>query len=240
MKNYAYVTMSTNDLFIPGTVTVVKSLKMSGTSYPICCMVSDEVSEENKQTLESLGCEVLVVPKIHSTSSGEEGDRFEIGKNWLTFTKLNVFNLLQFDKVVYVDADCIVLQNIDEMFEFEPLSGYLLAHTGELEAGILVLKPDKKEFEDLLAHKDERNWKTHDQTLIDWYFREKNNKFHPMANEYHFCHKLYHNEDPRLFFEGKAKIIEFNGYKPWIPDRWKAGEDIFYKLWMKVYNYEFE
>ena len=239
-ERYAYVTLTSNDLFVPGAITVIKSLRLCKASYPIYCMVSEEVSEENKSKITAAGSEVLVVPKIHSVSSGVDGDRFEIGKNWLTFTKLNVFNLTQFDKIVYIDADCIVLQNVDDMFGFESLSGYLLAHTGELEAGVLVLEPGKDIFNDLMHHKDQENWKYHDQTLIDWYFRQKIDKFYEMPNEYHFCHKLYHNRNPMLFSQNKAKIIEFNGHKPWISERWPAGPDIFYKIWMKVHNHEFE
>lgn len=239
MKKFAYITMTTNDLFVPGAITVIKSLRINEALYPIYCMISEEVSEENKQKIKQAGAEILIVPKIHSSSSGEDGDRFEVGKNWLTFTKLNVFNLLQFDKVVYVDADCIVLKNVDDMFDFPSLSGYLLAHTGELEAGVLVLEPNEIVFEELMIYKDKENWKNHDQTLIDWYFRQHIGKFSELKNEYHFCHKLYHNKNPKLIFENKAKIIEFNGYKPWIPERWRDGEDVFYQLWMRVYNHEF-
>ncbi len=237
MSKRAYVTLTSNDLFVPGAVAVVKSLKMTKTQYPIYCMVSEEVSDNSRVSLAAAGCIVIEVPKIHSTTSGEEGDRFEIGKNWLTFTKLNVFNLTQFDKIVYIDADCVVLQNIDDMFEFNAPCGYLLAHTGELEAGVLVIEPTKKVFDDLLLYKDKENWVNHDQTLLDWYFRKHTKDFYPLANEYHFCHKLYHNHDPHLIRKGKVKIIEFNGYKPWIPDRWKAGEDFYYKIWKYAYDY---
>lgn len=238
MKNYCYFTLTSNDLFVPGAIVAIKSIAMTGTKYPICCMVTEEVSKENQKLLKEAGCEVLVVPKIHSSTSGEDGDRFEVGKNWLTFTKLNVFNMTQYDKIVYVDADCVVLQNVDEMFEFDTLSGYVLAHTGELEAGVLVLKPSEQIFNELMIDKDRENWKHHDQTLLNWYFREKIKKFHNMPNEYHFCHKLYHNTNPNLMSQRKVKIIEFNGYKPWIPSRWKDGEDFYYKIWRFVYDYK--
>jgi alpha-N-acetylglucosamine transferase len=34
-----------------------------------------------------------------------------------TFTKLRIFDLDAFDKVVFLDADTIVLRNVDELFE---------------------------------------------------------------------------------------------------------------------------
>ena len=248
MKKYAYFTMTCNDLFVPGAIAVVKSLKITKTKHPVYCMVSDEVSLENREKLVSLGCNVVEVPKIHSTTSGEDGDRFEIGRNWLTFTKLNVFNFLEFDKIVYLDADCMVLKNIDDMFEFDTLSGYLLQHTDELEAGVLVLEPNLKHFEELMLYKDKENWKNHDQTLIDWYFTKKIEEFHDMPNEYHFCQKVYHNTDANLLFRQEAKIVEFNGYKPWMLDKWRIEEEAVFrlfdekliKLWMRIYHYEFK
>jgi len=238
MKNYAYVTLTSNDLFVPGAVAVIKSIRMTKTQYPIFCMISEEVSKQNIEEIQQAGAVTILVPKIHSSVSGEDGDRFEIGKNWLTFTKLNVFNLIQFDKIVYVDADCVVLNNIDNMFEFESPCGYLLAHTGELEAGVLVIEPSEKTFHDLLKFKDKENWVNHDQSLLDWYFRKHTENFHELGNEYHFCHKLYHNHDPNLIKKGTVRIIEFNGYKPWIPSRWKDGPDFFYRLWRYAYDYQ--
>ncbi len=35
----------------------------------------------------------------------------------VTFTKLHVFNLLHYSKCVYLDADTLVLQNIDDLFQ---------------------------------------------------------------------------------------------------------------------------
>ncbi len=32
------------------------------------------------------------------------------------YTKLHVWNLVEFEKVVYIDADALVLQNVDELF----------------------------------------------------------------------------------------------------------------------------
>ena len=34
----------------------------------------------------------------------------------VTFTKIHVFNLLQYSKCVFLDADTLVVQNIDDLF----------------------------------------------------------------------------------------------------------------------------
>ena len=45
--------------------------------------------------------------------------RHELG---VTFTKLHSWRLTQYDKCVFLDADTIVLQNIDDLFERDPFA----------------------------------------------------------------------------------------------------------------------
>ena len=45
--------------------------------------------------------------------------RSELG---ITFTKLHCWRLIQFKKCVFLDADTLVLSNIDDMFDREELS----------------------------------------------------------------------------------------------------------------------
>lgn len=40
-----------------------------------------------------------------------------------TFSKLHVFGLTEFDKIVYLDADLLLLNNVDELFDKLPLVG---------------------------------------------------------------------------------------------------------------------
>ena len=51
---------------------------------------------------------VREVPKISGGTAGDNDDKFMFD-NWVTYTKLHIFNLTEFDKVIYLDADCIVL-----------------------------------------------------------------------------------------------------------------------------------
>ena len=34
-----------------------------------------------------------------------------------TFTKIHVFNMVEYQQVVFLDADTLVLQNVDDLFE---------------------------------------------------------------------------------------------------------------------------
>ena len=59
---------------------------------------------------------VVEVDELHSNDPEHLKllQRPELGA---TFTKIHVFNLVQYEKCVFLDADTLVLQNIDDLFD---------------------------------------------------------------------------------------------------------------------------
>jgi glycogenin len=112
-EDRAFVTLLTNDSFFPGVVTLCKSISASGSNYPVYVMVSSEVSETTKQRLVPICPRIVVVDRIECPyPSPPEHDAPWISSD---LTKLHIWNLTQFKKVVYLDADTIVVGNIDEV-----------------------------------------------------------------------------------------------------------------------------
>jgi alpha-N-acetylglucosamine transferase len=62
--------------------------------------------------LEMLFDEVIRVEGLHTASTGES---HVVGWAETGYTKLHLWSLVQFDHVVYLDADTLVLENIDEV-----------------------------------------------------------------------------------------------------------------------------
>jgi len=84
-----------------------------------------------------LGTQVAPIPNPHAKVAHVEG--------WVNsgFTKLHVWNLTHFDKVVYLDADCLVLANIDEVCSEWPCNvwRWLLAHTTSATCSWMLTSP---------------------------------------------------------------------------------------------------
>ena len=77
-------------------------------------------------------------------------ERPELG---CTFSKLRAWTLTQFTKCVFMDADTLVLQNVDELFEREELSAAPdVGWPDCFNTGVFVFKPSKKTYDDLLTH----------------------------------------------------------------------------------------
>jgi glycogenin glucosyltransferase len=70
-------------------------------------------------------------------------------------TKLRLWELTQFDQVVYIDADCMVLDCLDELFERCADLDFAAAPDvfppDRFNAGVLYLRPSKETFLQLCA-----------------------------------------------------------------------------------------
>jgi len=145
-KKYAYVTMITSDSFMPGLQCMVYSLQKTGTKIPICVLVTCQVSKITQLQIKSLGVKLVVVKPIGNPNTNSHVP------GWVNsgYTKLHIWNLTEFDKVVYVDADTIVLQGIDELFKRPtPAAAPDTFPPDKFNAGVMVICPSKARFDDM-------------------------------------------------------------------------------------------
>lgn len=76
-------------------------------------MASRSVSKTTIRVISALKVEIIIVDDIAmplNDNSNKEVPWFQSG-----YTKLNLWNLTQFKKLVYIDSDCVVLEAIDEV-----------------------------------------------------------------------------------------------------------------------------
>jgi len=66
-------------------------------------------------------------------------------------TKLHIWNLIQYHKVVYLDSDCLVVDSIDDLFERpSPAFSPDVFPPDKFNAGVIVLSPSRHTFNQLL------------------------------------------------------------------------------------------
>eukprot|EP01103_Thecamoeba_quadrilineata_P014407 TRINITY_DN4297_c0_g1_i2.p1 TRINITY_DN4297_c0_g1~~TRINITY_DN4297_c0_g1_i2.p1 ORF type:complete len:626 (+),score=85.83 TRINITY_DN4297_c0_g1_i2:153-2030(+) len=123
----AYVSfVSTDNHMLPGLV-LGRSLAKSGSKADFVMMVTSDISKHSVQLLEQAHWRVLQVPFIPNPfwkaplSAGvgwfnEFEARHENNRRLTVMTKLQVFNLTEYNRIVYLDADTMVRNNPDEMF----------------------------------------------------------------------------------------------------------------------------
>ena len=120
-QHQAYVTMATNDVYAIGAMVLGVTLRQSGTERRLVAMITSEVTEGMRGHLSKVFDVLFQVDTIDSMDSGNPSllRRDDLG---VTFTKIHCWRLVQFEKGVFLDADTMVLQNIDDLFDREELS----------------------------------------------------------------------------------------------------------------------
>ena len=69
----------------------------------------------------------------------------------VTFSKLHVWRLTQYSKCVYLDADTLVLENVDELFDREELSAAPdIGWPDCFNSGVFVCEPSLETYTNLL------------------------------------------------------------------------------------------
>ena len=142
-KGEAYVTLLYGNYLLSVRVLGL-SLKLSGTQHEMVVLCTEDVPEENRRILEGDG---WTVKSIKTTSSPYENhlERFDN-----VFTKLSIWTLTEYRRIVYLDSDTVVYANIDELFHCGKFCA-AYRHSDLFNSGVLVVKPDILEYHKLIS-----------------------------------------------------------------------------------------
>ncbi|KAI4962282.1 hypothetical protein J4E86_001314 [Alternaria arbusti] len=111
-----WTTLITNTAYLTGLLTLDYSLKKHGTKYPLIALYTDTFPEEGHKALDERG-----IPKQHvkyllpvKSKDFTADPRF-----YDCWSKLTPFSLEEYDRVVQLDSDMLVLQNMDELMDLK-------------------------------------------------------------------------------------------------------------------------
>lgn len=65
MNNYAYITLLSNDNYIPGVILLKATLDAVGTKYPLIVLLPNRLSDVSMELLKSIGVETRSIDKIY-------------------------------------------------------------------------------------------------------------------------------------------------------------------------------
>uniref|UniRef100_A0A1I7TF78 glycogenin glucosyltransferase n=1 Tax=Caenorhabditis tropicalis TaxID=1561998 RepID=A0A1I7TF78_9PELO len=216
----AWITLATNDSYAQGALTLLNSLHSSGTTRKIHCLITTEVSPAVRQELESRFDEVTVVDVFNSNDSENLAliGRPDLG---VTFTKLHCWRLIQYSKAVFLDADTMIIQNADELFDRPDFSAAAdIGWPDMFNSGVFVFSPSLVVYRALLSLATSgRSFDGGDQGLLNEYFN--NWRDLPSAHRLPFIYNMtsgefYSYAAAYRRYGGQTKIVHFIGaQKPW-------------------------
>jgi alpha-N-acetylglucosamine transferase len=116
----AWATLLTKPSYVMGVRALRASLDRVGSAYPLVVVVTDGIGPDDRAVLEADGCLLRDVEPIRPPTGLR--DSYANARFAEVWTKLNVWRLTEFERLVVLDADMLVVQPMDELFAL-PLVG---------------------------------------------------------------------------------------------------------------------
>ena len=234
----AYITVLSDNSYINGVVVLHRSLVLSKAKYPLFCIITPEVSEENRIVLQKLGIwtiekDLIVPPSLNKEDAPEVIETLDCYGWHKALVKLTIFGLTQFSKLVYIDADMIVKQNIDDLFEKPHMTACWdcfgfgandVCDSGSFNSGLLVVEPSTELFEDIMRFFnafDGGGKLIHDQRVLQEYFKDWATKPELHLDRWWapWTTAFVEDRDEYYYLQSKIKVLHMIDKKPWVVDR---------------------
>ncbi|GFY69644.1 glycogenin-1 [Trichonephila inaurata madagascariensis] len=206
----AFVTICKSNAEALGCLVLGSSLLLSRTTMQLCVLVFDGVDTRFKELLSSV---FHVVQHVRSLSS-VNGINFDY-PDLIGLEKLNIWRLLQFKKCVFINPDCLVLRNCDELFQYDELSAVLDTGWPDcFNSGVFIFVPSLVTFTELVElSKTQGQNNGGDQMLLNAHF---NTWSSDISKKLSFIYNLMQNASytyaPALErFGQNVKIVQFLG-----------------------------
>jgi glycogenin len=226
-QKFSYITVLSTDSYVEGVIVLHRSLIRSQARYPFLVLTTPNLADSTYQQLQQSGIPYQPIPPIElDTALPTHQARWQA-----TYSKLQIFNQIQFDKLVYLDADMLVYQNLDDLFRQPHMAavnaGGMLpeyASWKEFNSGLMVIEPSSTLYTDMLAKLPELylpaggdqdflnayypNWPGQPEKHLDHAY----NIFHEHVDRYHHLHGYQLKGDRKAI-----KVIHYVGErKPWL------------------------
>jgi alpha-N-acetylglucosamine transferase len=235
-ESYAFVSIITSDDYLRGLLVLHRSLIDINTQYPFLTLITEDISVDTVSVLDKHHIPYKIIKtKINNPTDVDQSHRW-----FPTYSKLNVFDQTQYDKVVYLDADMLILRNIDELFKFPHMSAVIAggmlpgkSTRKHLNSGMFVLEPSRELFEDMMSKVGkieklesggsiDKPRRGSDQDFLNAYYLDwPNQKELQLDHKYNIIHYLLdeYNESFGYSIENGPKpisILHYASYlKPW-------------------------
>ena len=141
-ESFAYVTLVTSDDFVIGAQLLAHSLHKQQSRHPLLCLVTPNLSPRSLQLLTASSYTLLLVHPLPCPFRSHVAAWSAVG-----LTKLRLFSLTAYTRLLYIDADCLALTKLDHLFHTPTSPSFPFAAAPDLfppdrfNAGVLLVRP---------------------------------------------------------------------------------------------------
>ncbi len=227
----AYVTLVTNADFALGAKALLHSLNLTGTAAARVVLHTRAVPAEALAPLSALGAKLVetdLLPTseafnaahardvLHGKAPFTKGEKPAFHTPLDNFCKLRLWQL-DYDRVVFLDADTLVLRNIDKLFDYPEFCAAPNVYEGlndfhRMNSGVFTAWPSAQTFETMMQRLDQPDtfWRRTDQSFLQAFFPD----WHGLPIRYNTLQYVWFNL-PDLWDWDDIKVLHFQYEKPW-------------------------
>jgi glycogenin glucosyltransferase len=238
MTRKAYATTLCNgDGYLPGVEALGRSLRASGTEVPRIVMVTPDVGLGAREQLVEQG---FVLRDVEPISNPNPTTQQMLPRFGAAYTKLRAWELTEFDKVVLLDADTLVVQNIDDLFDRPEIAAapdFFLPD--RFSSGVMVLDPSRGTFDRMVhALSTAESYDGGDQGFLNiffegWYAMPVAHRLPVGYNMAHFIYQFMHaHQSTWDKLRHEIKIVHYVVQKPWQAKSTLSGAS---EMWWDTY-----
>ncbi|XP_009420264.2 putative UDP-glucuronate:xylan alpha-glucuronosyltransferase 3 [Musa acuminata AAA Group] len=246
-RREAYVTiLHSAKQYVCGAIAAARSIRLAGSARDLVILVDEAVSEQDRNGLEAAGWKVRVIERIRNPKAKRDA------YNEWNYSKFRLWQLTDYDKVIFIDADLLVLRNIDFLFAMPEISA--IGNNGSLfNSGVMVIEPSNCTFQLLMDHIDDiTSYNGGDQGYLNeiftwWHRTPRHTNFlkHFWVGDSEERKKKKDGTfgaDPPVLY-----VIHYLGLKPWLCFRdydcnwnsqkfWGFASDAAHATWWRVHD----
>ncbi|KAI3417310.1 uncharacterized protein J3R85_014584 [Psidium guajava] len=230
--SYAYVTfLAGNGDYVKGVVGLAKGLRKAKSKYPLVVAMLPDVPADHREILVDQGC---ILREIEPVYPPENQTQFAMAYYVINYSKLRIWEFVEYSKMIYLDGDIQVFDNIDHLFDL-PNGGFYAvmdcfcektwSHTPQYEIGYCQQCPDRVQ------------WPDHAGPKPSLYFNAGMFVYEPNLDTYHDLLETLKITPPTPFAEQDFLNMYFKDiYKP-IPNAYNL---VLAMLWRHPENVELD
>lgn len=232
VSHHAYVTLVTNADYAMGALALARSVQLTGTGADMVVLHTGGVADADLSALSDLGCRLIRTElldisdafnerhargKLHANAPFTKGRKPAFHSPLDNFCKLRLWQLTDYESCVFIDADALVLRNIDKLFEYPEFSAApnvyeTLKDFHRLNSGVFVARPSAATFASMLEMLDQPDafWRRTDQTFLETFFPD----WHGLPVYMNMLQYVWFNL-PELWDWKQIGVLHYQYEKPW-------------------------
>ncbi|KAG6402487.1 hypothetical protein SASPL_134682 [Salvia splendens] len=245
-KREAYATvLHSSESYVCGAITLAQTLIQTRTRRDLILLLDTSISEPSRVALRRAGWQLRSIKRIRNPRMKKKS------YNEYNYSKFRLWQLTDYDKVIFIDADIIVLRNINFLFHLPQMSA--VGNNDHIfNSGIMVIEPSNCTFRMMMRRRNDINsYNGGDQGFLNevfvWWHRLPScinffKIFPPNSSgKARVKNRLFGLDPPELY------SIHYFGLKPWMCYRdydcnWDVADQRLYasddahRRWWKVHD----